>query len=95
VEYAADLPSKRYGSAFHTNDSANGDVFDASGHFFNLNHINDSENSLFQYANKFKISGIMSPWVYLGMLFSCFCWHVEDLYMYSINYMHVGNPKTW
>jgi len=31
----------------------------------------------------------------MGMKFSSFCFHVEDLFMYSINYMHVGEAKTW
>lgn len=29
------------------------------------------------------------------MLYSSFCWHYEDLMMYSINYMHQGKGKMW
>lgn len=41
------------------------------------------------------LSGITDPWVYVGMLFATFCWHVEDLYMHALNYHHFGQPKTW
>lgn len=29
------------------------------------------------------------------MKFASFAWHVEDLFMYALNYNHVGAAKTW
>ena len=43
----------------------------------------------------YSIPGVNTPMLYLGMLFSMFCWHVEDNYMYSVSYLHEGAPKTW
>lgn len=51
-------------------------------------------DSLFTHI-KSDISGMMVPWLYIGMCFSAFCWHNEDHFTYSINYMHWGETKTW
>lgn len=29
------------------------------------------------------------------MMYASFCWHYEDLMMYSLNYMHEGHGKVW
>ena len=41
------------------------------------------------------MSGVTVPWAYSGMLFSSFCWHYEDIFLHSVNYMHTGSPKIW
>jgi hypothetical protein len=65
---------------------------------FSLLNINLMNNSLLQFLkdnHNMHISGITMPWYYFGMIFSTFCWHTEDLYLYSLNYMHDGAPKIW
>ncbi|KAI3796449.1 hypothetical protein L1987_39120 [Smallanthus sonchifolius] len=45
--------------------------------------------------SNWNLKGVTDPMLYIGMLFSMFAWHVEDHYLYSINYHHCGVPKTW
>jgi hypothetical protein len=58
------------------------------------NKLPTVDNSLLKYLYM-NIPGITSPMLYVGMLFSSFCWHVEDHYLYAINYLHHGAHKTW
>ncbi|RHY43884.1 hypothetical protein DYB30_007130, partial [Aphanomyces astaci] len=61
---------------------------------WNLNNLPKLNGSMLQYLNE-DIKGVMVPWMYVGMCFSTFCWHVEDHNFYSISYLHRGAPKTW
>lgn len=54
---------------------------------WNLNVMPVLEQSVLCHINA-DISGMKVPWLYVGMVFSAFCWHIEDHWSYSINYLH-------
>lgn len=62
--------------------------------WWNLNNIPCAPDSVLRHV-RVGINGINVPWMYYGCLFSTFCWHNEDNYLYSINYHHKGAPKQW
>lgn len=39
--------------------------------------------------------GIHTPYVYIGSPLTSFAFHLEDGNLYSINYLHHGQPKVW
>ncbi|KAJ3154337.1 hypothetical protein HDU89_008405 [Geranomyces variabilis] len=92
VEYGADLRSSQKGSGFPSKEHDPKNPYATSG--WNLNNMPTLPESLFCNIRN-DISGMTIPWLYIGMVFSTFCWHTEDHYTYSINYLHWGETKTW
>ncbi|GAV82986.1 LOW QUALITY PROTEIN: JmjC domain-containing protein/JmjN domain-containing protein/zf-C5HC2 domain-containing protein/FYRN domain-containing protein/FYRC domain-containing protein/CRM1_C domain-containing protein [Cephalotus follicularis] len=96
VLYGADLETGVFGSGFPKSsghdDFASSKQYTESG--WNLNNFPRLPGSVLSYESG-DISGVLVPWLYVGMCFSSFCWHVEDHHLYSLNYMHWGAPKFW
>jgi hypothetical protein len=42
-----------------------------------------------------RLPGVCEPYLYFGQWRSTFAWHVEDMDLYSINYLHYGAAKQW
>ncbi|CAG7729972.1 unnamed protein product [Allacma fusca] len=96
VEYGADLHTMDHGSGFPTDKSKNilaGDELYIHSSW-NLNNLPVLSSSVLGHIHA-DISGMKVPWMYVGMCFATFCWHNEDHWSYSINYLHWGEPKTW
>ncbi|XP_038726324.1 lysine-specific demethylase JMJ706-like isoform X2 [Tripterygium wilfordii] len=85
VEYACDVD----GSAFSS--SPNDPLGSSKWNLKKLSRLPKSILRLLETA----IPGVTEPMLYIGMLFSMFAWHLEDHYLYSINYHHCGASKTW
>ncbi|XP_046908239.2 lysine-specific demethylase 5B isoform X2 [Dermatophagoides farinae] len=97
VEYGADLYTNDYGSGFPTTKNSASIPDDKKCYIkspWNLNNLPTLYGSVFEHINT-NINGMIIPWMYVGMCFSAFCWHNEDHWTYSINYLHWGEPKSW
>ena len=42
-----------------------------------------------------RIGGVTHPMLYFGTWKATFAAHVEDMNLYSINFIHLGHPKQW
>ncbi|CAN4080281.1 unnamed protein product [Withania somnifera] len=96
VYYGADLETGEFGSGFPLEslspNASTSSLYATSG--WNLNNLPRLPCSVLCFEES-NISGVLVPWLYIGMCFSSFCWHVEDHHLYSLNYMHWGEPKIW
>ncbi|KAL0489806.1 hypothetical protein AKO1_009250 [Acrasis kona] len=84
VLYGSDLDCTKVGSCFPRTWQ----------YGWNMNKLAILNDSVLKYLYQ-TIPGITSPMLYVGMLFSSFCWHVEDNHLCAINYIHSGANKTW
>uniref|UniRef100_A0A915PM19 [histone H3]-trimethyl-L-lysine(4) demethylase n=1 Tax=Setaria digitata TaxID=48799 RepID=A0A915PM19_9BILA len=100
VKYGADLVVTKVGSGFPMDGYDFGGKMDPkerdyyAKHPWNLNNLPILKDSVLSYMET-GISGMMVPWVYVGMCLSAFCWHTEDHWTYSVNYLHWGERKIW
>lgn len=73
VQYGADLDVDTHASGFAADE----------GGEWNLRRLASHPDSLLAQLPA-GVPGVSSPWLYVGMCYSSFCWHVEDLWMYSM-----------
>ncbi|KAJ5744600.1 hypothetical protein N7533_009470 [Penicillium manginii] len=67
-----------------------GSLFDDSVESWNVAKLPNLLDVLGQ-----KVPGVNTAYLYLGMWKATFAWHLEDVDLYSINYIHFGAPKQW
>ncbi|EQK99665.1 regulator of deoxyribodipyrimidine photo-lyase PHR1 [Ophiocordyceps sinensis CO18] len=67
-----------------------GTLFDDRTDIWNLNKLPNLLDVLGT-----KVPGVNTAYLYLGMWKATFAWHLEDVDLYSINYLHFGAPKQW
>lgn len=67
-----------------------GSLFDESINSWNVAKLPNLLDVLGQ-----KVPGVNTAYLYLGMWKATFAWHLEDVDLYSINYIHFGAPKQW
>ncbi|XP_047610301.1 lysine-specific demethylase 4D [Phacochoerus africanus] len=71
-----------------------GSLFDENTKQWNLGHLGTIQDLLEQECGV-AIDGVNSPYLYFGMWKTAFAWHTEDMDLYSLNFLHFGEPKTW
>lgn len=72
----------------------NGSITDPDVNEWNINRL----GTILDYVNQdygIEIDGVNTAYLYFGMWKTTFAWHTEDMDLYSINYLHFGEPKTW
>ncbi|XP_023284652.1 lysine-specific demethylase 4A-like [Seriola lalandi dorsalis] len=71
-----------------------GTLYDPDVTEWNIGRLNTILDTV-ENESGIKIKGVNTPYLYFGMWKSAFAWHTEDMDLYSINYLHFGEPKSW
>ncbi|NXS52138.1 KDM4C demethylase, partial [Brachypteracias leptosomus] len=70
----------------------NGSIYDEGIKEWNIAHLNTILDIVGEECG-ISIEGVNTPYLYFGMWKTTFPWHTEDMDLYSINYLHFGEPK--
>ncbi|KAF9530073.1 JmjC domain, hydroxylase-domain-containing protein [Crepidotus variabilis] len=71
-----------------------GSLFTDDTESWNVAHLPSALSRLLPSSSK-GLPGVNTPYLYFGMWRATFAWHVEDMDLFSINYIHFGAPKFW
>ncbi|KAH6904857.1 jumonji superfamily protein [Coprinopsis sp. MPI-PUGE-AT-0042] len=71
-----------------------GTLFTDDDKVWNVGRLPSALSRLLPSSDK-GLPGVNTPYLYFGMWRATFAWHVEDMDLYSINYIHFGAPKFW
>ncbi|KAM4738544.1 lysine-specific demethylase 4A isoform 2-T2 [Anableps anableps] len=71
-----------------------GTLFDPDVSEWNMAHLNTILDTV-ESESGMPIKGVTTPCLYFGMWKSAFPWHTEDMNLYSICYLHYGEPRSW
>uniref|UniRef100_A0A8C4H0A8 Lysine-specific demethylase 4B n=1 Tax=Dicentrarchus labrax TaxID=13489 RepID=A0A8C4H0A8_DICLA len=71
-----------------------GSLYDEDVEEWNIGHLNSILDVIEEDCGV-SIQGVNTPYLYFGMWKTTFSWHTEDMDLYSINYLHFGEPKSW
>ncbi|KAM6170105.1 lysine-specific demethylase 4C [Rhynchocyon petersi] len=72
----------------------NGSIYDEGVNEWNISRLNTVLDVVEEECG-ISIEGVNTPYLYFGMWKTTFAWHTEDMDLYSINYLHFGEPKSW
>lgn len=71
-----------------------GTLFTDKTQIWNIGHLESALTRLLPSSSQ-GLPGVNTPYLYWGMWRASFAWHVEDMDLFSINYIHFGAPKFW
>uniref|UniRef100_A0A8C6SYW3 [histone H3]-trimethyl-L-lysine(9) demethylase n=1 Tax=Neogobius melanostomus TaxID=47308 RepID=A0A8C6SYW3_9GOBI len=72
----------------------NGSLYDPNVKEWNICNLGSILDTV-ESESGITIEGVNTPYLYFGMWKTTFAWHTEDMDLYSINYLHFGEPKSW